>query len=125
MELVDHAASNFNIVVASGAYVFPADCTDATTCVSFTENHSETVVESGSVDTCGTCSSEAEYQQDIDEDGLLDLCEDNFVEFFSKTYDISNQTIYYTVQAFIPVGSTGVHYDDELSAGTGIASINT
>ncbi len=62
---------------------------------------------------------------DIDQDGLLDMCEDNFVESFSKTYDISNQTIYYTVQAFIPVGSTGVHFDDALNAGTGIATIDT
>lgn len=46
MDLVDHAASNFNVVIASGAYVFPADCADGNVCVSFTDNHSETVVES-------------------------------------------------------------------------------
>lgn len=89
------------------------------------DNHSETVVESGSVDSCGTCSSDPDYLLDIDEDGLLDLCEDNFIEVFSKTYDISNQKIYYTVQAFIPEGETGAHFDDSLNSGTGIATIDT
>lgn len=125
MELVDDDASNFNSVIASGSYIFPDVCDDGTQCHLEVDNHSETVVESGAVDDCGTCSSDPDYQLDIDEDGLLDLCEDNFVEFFSKTYDISNSTIYYTVQAYIPEGETIVHFDDELNAGTGIATIDT